>query len=230
MKRRLLGAMKIINLGSTRSKIIFWSILLFFLIFNMILAWSIQNYQTGFSFNIAIFIYLGITSFSFMKKSFHYCIHMGFTRKEFVFASILEIFFDCFIMVFISEMILIIAKFVTKTGHLDGFNLFSWSQAFTHTSSVITNIWIDMCFGILIATLSFLLATLFYKYGLAAPMILPLLIIIGVSLPIVRKHLTDFAIYIYQTQNILYFGWLLVLGILVSMISYLPLRNIDLKK
>lgn len=228
--KRIVGIKKILNLGSTRSKIIFWSILLFFLILNLILAWSIDNYKTGFSFNIAIYIYLGIFSFAFMRKSFHYCIHMGFTRKEFVFASILEILSNCVIMVLMSEVILLIGEFVMKLGHLNDFFLFGWSTIFTHASSVITNIWIDICFSFIIATVCFLLAALFYKYGLAVPMILPLLFILGVSLPFVRNYIIDFALYVYQTQNILYFGWLLVLGILVSMISYLSIRNIDLKK
>ncbi|MGE7918973.1 hypothetical protein ACQKM9_08480 [Viridibacillus sp. NPDC093762] len=227
---RVLTAKKILEVRNIKTQSIFWGFLLLFLTLSLILTVTVNNFTTQFTNNVAIYIFLAISSYVLMRKHFNYCIHFGLTRSEFIKASILSRIQNVIVMVLINIIILVIVNQLKTSFSIQHFNLFNWSSIFTNHSLIVTNIWVDFCIGVLVSSAALLSGALYYKWGLVGPISVSVVIVLSASLPFIRSNLFDFFLEVYEQQALASFGWLLIVSIILWACTYLLLNKVDLKR
>lgn len=227
---RVLSAKKIIEIKNLQSIMIFWGFFTFFLILNFSLStsfnYSIKMYMSSF----AVYIFLFIANYILIKNSFHYCIHFGVTRGEFIKASFVSSIQRTIIMVLINIILLLAVNGFITVFNVNYFTMFSWSDVFTGNSFIVSNIWIDFCIGTLVSSLAMLSGALHYKWGLAGPLSIAVILLLTVTLPPIRNHLFEAVKDVFMQQSLGSFSWLLVASVIVWGCIYLLLQKIDLKK
>ncbi|MGG0655511.1 hypothetical protein [Rummeliibacillus pycnus] len=227
---RVLSAKKIIEVKNLQSINIFWGFFIFFLVLNFILSTSFNYSTTMYMSCFPVYIFLFISNHILIKNSFHYCIHFGVTRSEFIKASFVSSIQRTIIMVLINIILLLAVKGFTTAINVDYFSMFSWSNIFTGHSYIATNIWIDSCIGIFASSLAMLSGALHYKWGLFGPLSLAVILLITVTLPSIRSHLFEAGKDVFMHQSLGSFSWLLVASIIVWGCIYLLLQKVDLIK
>lgn len=227
---RILSAKQIMEVKNIKSLSIFWGLLLLFLLVSLVLTMTVDGYRTMYMNNLAIYIYLAISSHIIIRKQFNYCIHFGLTRGEFIKASIISRIQNVFIMVLINLFILIGIKALIMAFSIDHFSIFSWDLIFTNYSFIFTNIWIDVCIGVLVSSAAMLSGALYYKWGLFGSISVIVVVLLSVALPFIRNWLVEFTVNIYSQQALLSLGWLLLVSVILWVGIYLLLNKEDLKK
>jgi len=227
---RVLTAKKIIEIKNLKSINIFWGYLIFFLILNFTLSISFNYSSSMYMSSIAVYIFLFITNHISMKNSFHYCIHFGVTRGEFIMANLISSIQRTIIMVLVNIILLLAVNGVITAFNVNNFSMFSWSNIFTGHSFIISNIWIDFCIGIFVSSMAMLSGALQYKWGLVGPLSIALILLLSSTLPVIRIPLFDAIKDIFVHQSIGLFGWLLVVSLIVWGCIYLLLQKVDLRR
>ena len=180
--------------------------------------------------NMAIYIFLAISSYILIRKHFNYCIHFGLTRGEFIKAAFISRIQNVFVMALINIIILVCVKGFTTAFSIEHFNIFRWNSIFTNHSLILTNIWIDFSIGVLVSSVAMLSGALFYKWGLVGPISMAVIFLLSTSLPSIRTRLFEFMGKVYSQQALLSFGWLLIVSVILWACIYLLLNKVDLKK
>lgn len=227
---RVLSAKKIIEIKSLQSINIFWGFFIFFLILNFTLATSFNYSSTMYMSSFAVYIFLFISNHISIKNSFHYCIHFGVTRGEFIKASFVSSIQRTIIMVLINIILLLAVNGVITAFNVNNFTMFSWSNVFTGHSFILSNIWIDFCIGTFVSSMAMLSGALHYKWGLVGPLSIAVILLLSTTIPTTRIHLLDVYKDIFVQQSIGSFGWLLVAAVIVWGCIYFLLQKVDLKR
>ncbi|MFJ8262004.1 hypothetical protein ACIQ4I_08635 [Rummeliibacillus sp. NPDC094406] len=225
---RVLSAKKIIEIKNLQSMMTFWGFLIFFLILNFTLATSFNYSVTTFTTSLAVYIFLFISNHILIKNNFHYSIHFGVTRSEFIKASFVSSFQRTIVMVLINIILLLAVNGFTTALNISYFSIFSWSDVFTSHTLIGSNIWIDLCIGTFVSSMAMLSGALQYKWGLFGPLSLAVILLITVTLPSIRSHLFEVGKDVFMHQSLGSFSWLLVASVIVWGCIYLLLQKVDL--
>ncbi|WP_397539145.1 hypothetical protein [Rummeliibacillus pycnus] len=227
---RVLSAKKIIEIKNLKSITIFWGYFTFFLILNLTLATSFHYSTSMYMSSFPVYIFLFISNHILIKNNFHYCIHFGVTRSEFIKASFVSSFQRTIVMVLINIILLLAVNGFTTALNMNNFTMFSWSDVFTSHSFIVSNIWIDLCVGTFVSSMAMLSGSLQYKWGLFGPLSLAVILLITVTLPSIHNYLFEAGKNVFIHQSLGSFSWLLVASVIVWGCIYLLLQKVDLIK
>lgn len=211
------------------SLFVFWSILLGTLMVTFGIAYFLMEGSSGkigFALSIAVYIYCAITGFLMVKQSIPYSIKVGATRKN-IFISLGIFFLGLSIaMGFAINMIQSFMEFVNKEAGVESF-------IFMHLSHLMDTTWlgkilIDTSIMFFLLSVLFVIGVFFYKYGLIGGGSIIAILTITIFVCSAQGWLIDFIIHTAQTLNHLFFGKVLLTGLIIYSFSWIMMRKITI--
>lgn len=231
MGRQIKGLLYFFIADVRYSLFIFWTILLSILVVSLIVAYFLMDIEKGMmssTLTAPMYVYCAILGFLTVKESIPFSIKMGATRRN-LFIS-LGIFFLglSFIKAIAASTIQVIIDYINPKIGIDNFYFLHLS--FFTNDTWFTRILIDTSIMFFFFSFMFMIGLLFYKYGLAgggsAVGLLAILMITGFA----QGWLSDFFIDIFSSIDLMFFGQLFVVSIVIYILSILLLRKITIVK
>ena len=231
MGRQIKGLLYFFIADVRYSLTIFWTILMGILVVSLTVAYFLTDLENGFmtlSLTGPMYVYCAILGFLMVKDSVPFSIGVGATRKN-LFISLGVFFLGLSLVKAVAASIIqiLVNLFNAKAG-MDTF-MFLHLAYFTE-DTWLTRIFIDTSIMFLSLSTLFVFGLLFYKYGLAGGGSVVGVIVILFLTGIAQGWLIDFFIDIFQSIDMMLFGKLLVLGIVIYGFSMLLLRRITIVK
>jgi len=231
MGRQIKGLLYFFIADVRYSLAIFWTILMGILVVTLTVAYFLNNVENGFmtlSLTGPMYVYCAILGFITVKESIPFSIKMGATRKNFFISLGLFFLGLSLVKAVAASIIQILVDLLNAKAGIDTF-MFLHLTYFTDDTWY-TRIFIDTSIMFLSFSALFVIGLLFYKYGLAGGGSVVGVIVILMLIGLAQGWLIDFFIDIFQSIDMMLFGKLLVLGIVIYSFSMTLLRRITIVK
>lgn len=225
MNDQMKGLLYFYMTSARYSFIIFWSILLGLLGLTLGLGYLLKGTDgvMNFNFSFPIAFYLGIYGFLIVKSWLPFMIKIGATRKNIFFS--LGIFFTGVSILF-STVASLIQTAVTPLINKLGLDIFYFSHlSLLYIDTWYARIFIDASIALFLFSGAFVIALLFYRYGLAIGLGFIGLIVLGIMFSMFKGWIPNFVINVLPNINLSLFGYIALIAVVIYCLSWLLMRR-----
>lgn len=232
MPKQMKGLLYFLMTNFRYNLVIFWSILTGILLISLFISYLLLNVDDavfGFGFPFATYFQAGIFGFIIVKEIIPYALKLGAVRRNVYFTIGLFFLGVAVLQSVIANTLQSLIEIFADAAGLHPF-MFIHPVMLLSDNNWLTRAVIDISFIFLLLVVFFILGLLFYRGGMLVgggfAGVVFILLLLGLAL----GWITDYFIELYYTIDLMFFGQLFLIAIVLYAISYLLIRRITTVK